>query len=331
MEQDTLKFITDFVNHHPQFSRSEEVRLLTLFRSGFDTKEQMLKEKARIERQLLVEESAIERTMLMDDIVEIDNMIKTNPLILSTNKYRNKLIEHNLKLIAKIARYYTNNGLPYDDVFQEGSIGFLKAIERFDIDAGVKLATYATWWIRQAITRAISNKNRVIRLPVHVLTDVSKVLSYIKKNDIPINNDAILYVSEHFGFSEEKSQRILNYILSFNPINATYDANASDDNGEDETNEQEDYFDDTSDTKIDYLRDTIDDDKLVVNLNLMFDKLSPLHKFVLTHRLGLGGHDAQHYVQLQILMHKEGLPIKKIRETIQSALRSLVEEAIAHN
>jgi RNA polymerase primary sigma factor len=81
---------------------------------------------------------------------------------------RKQLIEKNLRLVVSVAKKYRGYGLPFEDLIQEGNIGLMKAVERFDPERGFRLSTYATWWIRQAVQRAVSDKGRTIRLPVHV-------------------------------------------------------------------------------------------------------------------------------------------------------------------
>ncbi|MDX6511999.1 MAG: polymerase primary sigma factor, partial [Gaiellaceae bacterium] len=81
---------------------------------------------------------------------------------------KSKLIESNLRLVMSITRNYTKAGVPLLDLIQEGNLGLIRAVEKFDYTLGFKLSTYATWWIRQAITRALADQGRTIRLPVHV-------------------------------------------------------------------------------------------------------------------------------------------------------------------
>ena len=89
---------------------------------------------------------------------------------------KRKLIESNLRLVMSITRHYTRAGVPLLDLIQEGNLGLIRAVEKFDYKMGYKLSTYATWWIRQSITRALADQGRTIRLPVHVAEQVRRML-----------------------------------------------------------------------------------------------------------------------------------------------------------
>ena len=94
---------------------------------------------------------------------------------------RNKMIEANLRLVVKISKRYLNRGLPFLDLIEEGNLGLMKAVERFSLDKECRFSTYATWWIRQSIERALVNQSRTIRLPVHVSDDISRMLKVSKQ------------------------------------------------------------------------------------------------------------------------------------------------------
>jgi len=94
---------------------------------------------------------------------------------------RNLMIESNLRLVVKIAKRYMNRGLPFLDLIEEGNLGLIKAVERFKLSKECRFSTYATWWIRQSIERALVNQSRTIRLPVHVSDDINKLIKITRE------------------------------------------------------------------------------------------------------------------------------------------------------
>lgn len=100
-----------------------------------------------------------------------------------------RLAEANLRLVVNIAKRYTGHGMPFLDIIQEGNLGLMKAIEKFDYEKGYKLSTYATWWIRQAITRAIADQSRTIRIPVHMVETINKIVRTSRKMTMELGRE----------------------------------------------------------------------------------------------------------------------------------------------
>jgi RNA polymerase primary sigma factor len=126
---------------------------------------------------------------------------------------RRQLIEANLRLVMSITRHYTRAGVPLLDLIQEGNLGLIRAVEKFDYRLGYKLSTYATWWIRQSITRALADQGRTIRLPMHVAEQVRNVLRSRRVLAQNLNRDpSTAELAKETGFTEARVGELLDLI-----------------------------------------------------------------------------------------------------------------------
>jgi RNA polymerase primary sigma factor len=126
---------------------------------------------------------------------------------------KKKLIESNLRLVMSITRNYTKAGVPLLDLIQEGNLGLIRAVEKFDYKLGYKLSTYATWWIRQAVTRALADQGRTIRLPVHVADQVRRLMRARRQLAQKLNREPTQEeLARESGFPEKRVQELLDLV-----------------------------------------------------------------------------------------------------------------------
>jgi RNA polymerase primary sigma factor len=126
---------------------------------------------------------------------------------------KKKLIECNLRLVMSITRNYTKAGVPLLDLIQEGNLGLIRAVEKFDYKLGYKLSTYATWWIRQAVTRALADQGRTIRLPVHVADQVRRLMRTRRQLAQKLNREPTQEdLAKESGFTPERVQELLDLV-----------------------------------------------------------------------------------------------------------------------
>jgi len=224
------------------------------------------------------------------------------------------MIVSNLRLVVKIARRYYNRGMEFSDLIEEGNLGLLRAVEKFDPERGFRFSTYATWWIRQTIERAIMNQTRTIRLPIHVLRELNTYLTAARE---------LVKTQDHEPSQAEIARALdkplddVKNMLELNERMVSLDAQVTNENS-------------TTKPLVDVLADKnavdpeeqLSNDYLHESLEQCLDELNEKQREVLARRFGLDGYERQ---TLEEVGKAVGLTRERVRQIQMNALKSLRE------
>ncbi len=259
--------------------------------------------------QIYLKEIGFSPLLTAEEEVKYGRLAKTgDPLA------RKKMIVSNLRLVVKIARHYYNRGLEFSDLIEEGNLGLLRAVDKFDPERGFRFSTYATWWIRQTIERAIMNQTRTIRLPIHVLRELNLYLSTARELIKTQNHEPTYHeIAEALDKSIDDVKRM----MELNEHMISLDMQVSNENS-------------TSKPLVEALpdknaldpADILANERLHDSLQKCLHELTDKQREVLCRRFGLEGYERQ---TLEEVGQAVGLTRERVRQIQMHALKTLRE------
>lgn len=260
--------------------------------------------------------SSVRRYPLLtqEDEVRLGRLVKQGDV-----KARNSMITSNLRLVIKVARDYRTRGVPMLDLIEEGNLGLIHAVNKFDPERGFRFSTYATWWIRQGIEHAVMNQSRLVRLPFHVIKDLNQVLKVKKQLQEKAHGQAVAVkdIAKELDIDEDKVRSMLVVAegISISDLNVK--------NKDSEKNVS--LLDMLADEKTPTLEEQFGNTEIEKLLKSWIDSLNERQKIIVIHRFGINDNDIKTLEEIGEMLHLTRERVRQLQKTVLISLKKFLK------
>jgi RNA polymerase nonessential primary-like sigma factor len=301
-EEDMHKVEEDLIDHAKE---EEEEAPHVPVKKRFPPKQERMEDPT----QIYLKEIGFSPLLSAEEEIHYGRLVKKGD-----QEARKKMIVSNLRLVVKIARHYYNRGLEFSDLIEEGNLGLLRAVEKFDPERGFRFSTYATWWIRQTIERAIMNQTRTIRLPIHVLRELNLYLSTARELMKTQDREPSYH---EIAAALDKSIDDVKNMMELNERVVSLDMQVSSENSVGKP-----LVESIPDKNAYDPADLLASEHIHESLELCLNELNEKQREVLCRRFGLAGYERQ---TLEEVGQAVGLTRERVRQIQMTALKTLRE------